>query len=154
MQNIFTKNRIKIVIVLLLTFVSVKTISPNVFLADSPRINPLFIAKILNTPRNIAAMPGKFLSSLSTFKLFNVDFSNNTTSGNMTSLSDQNRTAQARFISPPAGLIFKSISKNVSAAEDPDSGNKYIKVEAGTKYKIIGYITLDGVQYPKIEFIE
>ena len=154
MKNIFTKNRIKIVLVLLFTYVSIKLVSPNIFLANSPKINHLFIVKIINTPKNIAAMPGKFLSSLSAFRLFNISSPIDTPSVNTASQNGQNRIAKMKFVSPPPELIFNAISKNVSAAEDPETGNKYIKVEAGTKYKIVGYITIDGMQYPKIEFIE
>ena len=147
MQNIFTKTRIKIVLVLLFTFFSVKLITPNLFIANSPRINPLFITGIINAPKEIALLPGKFLSSLSNirFNLFN----------NETNIKvDPEIIAKVKQVIPPPNAVFKYVSKGVSAAEDPQTGEKYIRIEAGTKYKIIGYITINGVKYPKIKFIE
>ncbi len=143
MLNIFTNNRIKIIFILLLTLFSVKVIAPNLFLADSPRINPIFIAKILNTPKALALLPSKILSSLSNFNLFKNRESSNT-----------NTFVNVRQVTPPANVIFQSISTGVSAAEDLQTGEKYIKVQAGTKYKIVGYVTINGKQFPKIEFIK
>ena len=140
MLNIFTNNRIKIIFILLLTFFSVKIIAPNLFLADSPKINPIFIAKILNTPKALALLPSKILSSLSNFNLFKNRESSNT-------------FVNVRQVTPPANVIFQSISTGVSAAEDLQTGEKYIKVQAGTKYRIVGEITINGKKFPKIEFI-
>ncbi len=137
MLNIFTKNRIKIIFVLLLTLFSVKVMAPNLFLADSP----IFIAKILNTPKALALLPSKILSSLSNFNLFKNRESSNT-------------FVNVRQVTPPANVIFQSISTGVSAAEDLQTGEKYIKVQAGTKYRIVGYVTINGKQFPKIEFIK
>jgi len=137
MLNIFTKNRIKIIFILLLTLFSVKVMAPNLFLADSP----IFIAKILNTPKALALLPSKILSSLSNFNLFKNRESSNT-------------FVNVRQVTPPANVIFQSISTGVSAAEDLQTGEKYIKVQAGTKYRIVGYVTINGKQFPKIEFIK
>jgi len=147
MQNIVTTNRIKMVLVLLFTFFSVKLVAPNLFIANTPRVNPLFIANVINTPARIAAMPGKFLSSLSNFRLFNF---NNETNIKI----DPKIIANLKQKTPPANVVFKYVSKGVSAAEDTATGEKYIKVEAGTKYRVIGEIEINGVKYPKIEFIK
>ncbi|MCR4313441.1 MAG: hypothetical protein NUV58_04280, partial [Candidatus Roizmanbacteria bacterium] len=63
MRNIITTNRIKMILVLLFTFFGVKIVAPNLFIANTPRVNPVFVAKIMNTPKEIAAMPGKFLAN-------------------------------------------------------------------------------------------
>ena len=135
------------VLVLLFTFFSVKLVAPNLFIANTPRVNPLFIANVINTPARIAAMPGKFLSSLSNFRLFNF---NNETNIKI----DPKIIANLKQKTPPANVVFKYVSKGVSAAEDTATGEKYIKVEAGTKYRVIGEIEINGVKYPKIEFIK
>ena len=145
MQNFFTTNRIKMILVLLFTFFGVKIVAPNLFIANTPRVNPVFVAKIMNTPKEIAAMPGKFLANLSNFRLFN----------NQNNIQvDPKVIAEIKFKTPPANVVFEYVSKGVSAAEDPATGEKYIKVAAGTKYKIVGEITINGVKYPKVEFIE
>jgi len=152
MQNIFTKNRIKMVLVLLFTFFTVKTVAPNLFMADSPRINPVFISDVINTPR-------RFLSSLSNFRLFNF--------GSPSAPEvpvEQNRVAnievdpaeiaKVRQVTPPPNVIFKEILKGVSTGVNAETGEKYINVKAGTKYRIVGTVTINGKQYPKIEFIK
>lgn len=133
------------ILVLLFTFFGVKIVAPNLFIANTPRVNPVFVAKIMNTPKEIAAMPGKFLANLSNFRLFN----------NQNNIQvDPKVIAEIKFKTPPANVVFEYVSKGVSAAEDPATGEKYIKVAAGTKYKIVGEITINGVKYPKVEFIE
>ena len=159
MQNFFTTNRIKIVLVLLFTFFTVKTVAPNLFIANSPEINPVFIADIINKPREIAAMPGKFLSSLSNFKLFNFESPSTpefpVKQNEVAKIQvDPKVIAEVKQKTPPANAVFKYVSKGVSAAEDKVTGEKYIKVEAGTKYRIVGYIEINGKTYPKIEFIK
>lgn len=135
------------VLVLLISFFAVKTVAPNLFIANTPVVNPSFIANIINTPGRIAAMPGRFLSSLSniSFNLFN----------NQNNIQvDPKTIAEVKQKTPPANAVFEYVSKGVSAAEDTQTGEKYIKVKAGTKYRIVGTVTINGKQYPKIEFIE
>ena len=99
------------VLVLLFTFFTVKTVAPNLFMADSPRINPVFISDVINTPR-------RFLSSLSNFRLFNF--------GSPSAPEvpvEQNRVAnievdpaeiaKVRQVTPPPNVIFKEILKGV-----------------------------------------
>lgn len=135
------------VLVLLLTFITVKTVAPNLFIANTPEINPLFIANVINTPGRIAAMPGRFLSSLSNirFNLFNT---------NENIKVDSAEIAKVRQVIPPASVVFKEIIKGVSTGVSAETGEKYINVKAGTKYEIVGYIEINGKTYPKIKFIE
>ncbi len=128
-KNIFTKTRIKILIVVLVSFVVVKTVSPQIFLADSSKINPEFITKLQNAP-------GKMIAGI--IGLFNKN----------------NDFANVKIVTPPDDAVFKSISKGVSAAEDPTTGQTLIQVQAGTKYRIVGTVIINGKEYPKIEFVE
>lgn len=114
-------------------FFGVKLLTPNLFLADSPKINPMFIG---NTQR--------FIAGLGSIKIFN----------NQNNQVDQSTIAKVKQVTPPPNVVFKYVSKGVSAAEDTVTGEKYIKVEAGTKYRVVGEIEINGVKYPKIEFIE
>jgi len=147
-KNIFTKTRIKIFLIFLISFFAVKTMVPQIFLADSPRVNPEFIARLQNAPAEIGQMPGKMLASIN----------NSLSNLNPFKIKQQTPTidqlANAKVVTPQPNMIFKAISKGVSAAEDPQTGQKYIKIEAGTKYRIVGTVTINGKQYPKIEFIE
>jgi len=153
------------VLVLLFTFFTVKTVAPNLFIANTPVVNPLFIANVINTPARIAAMPGKFLSSLS--NLFNFNYSDEgATSTAVAKKSpvfqepiakvsvDPKKIAEVKFKTPPANVVFKEIMRGVSIGVSAETGEKYINVKAGTKYKIVGYIEINGKTYPKIEFVE
>jgi len=57
-------------------------------------------------------------------------------------------------VTPPPNVIFKEILKGVSTGVNAETGEKYINVKAGTKYRIVGTVTINGKQYPKIEFIK
>jgi hypothetical protein len=161
-KNIINKNQIKTVLILLLSFFMVKTMAPKVFMADTPRINPLFIASILNTPSKIATIPGKFLSSLSSFRLFNFELQ--TTPELPIQQNRQNEVAnikvdpveiaKVRQVTPPPNVIFREIMKGVSTGVNAQTGEKYINVKAGTKYVIVGSVIINGKKYPKIKFIE
>lgn len=133
-KNNSTKNQLKILIVILVGFFTVKTIAPQVFLADTPLFNPDFVARLRNYPAELAAAPGKIIAGLNPFK--------------------KDEFADVKLVTPPDNIVFAPIRKGVYAAEDPTTGKKYIKVNAGTKYRIVGTVTINGKQYPKIEFVE
>jgi hypothetical protein len=140
MKNLLSKTRIKILLVVLVSFFMVKTAAPQVFLADSPRVNPEFIARIKNAPTELAQLPGNLIAGIGNLNPF--------------SKKENDMFANVKSVTPPPNVAFKQIAKGVSAAEDPKTGQKYIKIEAGTKYRIVGTVTINGKQYPKIEFVE
>lgn len=144
MKNFLSNNRIKILLIFLISFFAVKTVVPQIFLADSPKVNPEFIVRLQNAPAEIGQMPGKMLASISD-GLSNLNPFKSLTTGQL---------ANVKTATPPSNAVFKAVSKGVSAAENPQTGERYIKVEAGTKYRIVGTVTINGKQYPKIEFIE
>lgn len=57
-------NRIKIITSLIGAFVVVLLLSHSVFYANSPTINPLFIAGLKNIPNTVVSFPTKMLASL------------------------------------------------------------------------------------------
>ena len=143
-KKIITKTRIKIVLVVLVTFLVVKGFSSTVFLADTPVISPDFIARLKNTPSELASLPGRLLAGLNSLNLFKKQPT--------TPASDM--FADVKIVTPPENIVFTPIRKGVYAANDPATGQKYIKIEAGTKYRIVGTVTINGKEYPQIEFVE
>lgn len=139
LKNLITKTRVKVLFIVLSSFLLVKIASPQIFLADSPKINPLFVAKIKNTPFELARLPSKMIASIINLNPF---------------ANKDEVISNVKLVTPPPNIIFKSVAKGVSAAEDPKTGKKYIKIEAGTKYRIAGTVTVNGKQYPKIEFVK
>lgn len=105
-------------IIIILSFLVVKYVSPQVFIANTPTVNPLFIANIMNTPSYIASIPQK-ISNMFIIR------------------TTQPEIAKVTIKNPPPGLIFKPL-QGVSAqvAEDPATGKKYLNMPAGTKYKL------------------
>ncbi len=128
-KKIITKTRIKILLVILVSFFVVRYGSPQVFFADTPKLNG----------DNIASLPIQMLVAIR----------------NLNPFANQTDTfANSESVTPSANVIFKSISKGVYAGEDPTTGKSYLKIEAGTKYQIVGTVTINGKEYPKIEFVE
>lgn len=85
-------------------------ISPRIFLADSPKINPNFIANLGNLPGDIVAM----------FR-------------GQPSSKDEQLTAEIPRVVHPAGLNYEPMAKGVYASEPDQSGKRYIRIEEGTK---------------------
>ena len=135
MKKVINTIRIKILIVVLISFFAVKTIAPQMFLADTPFVSPDFITRLKNYPAELASVPGRLIAGLNPF-------------------GKKDEFPDVKIVTPPPNVIFRSISKGVYAGEDPTTGQKYIKVEAGTKYRIVGTVTINGKEYPKIEFGE
>lgn len=104
-------------VVLVLSFLAVKYTSPQVFIANTPVINPLFVTNLKNTPSYIASIPQKIGS------MFNKNLQ-----------SEMERIALKKI---PPGLIFQPLTKGVEAqvAEDPVTGKKYLNMPVGTEYK-------------------
>ena len=140
LKKIFTKTRIKILLVVLVSFFMVKTAAPQIFLANTPKINPSFIARLKNAPTELAQLPANLFPEIANLNPF--------------SKKENDMFANVKSVTPPPNIIFKQATKGVYAGEDPKTGQKYIKIEAGTKYRIVGTVTINGKEYPKIEFIE
>jgi hypothetical protein len=140
LKKIITKTRIKILLIVLVSFLVVEKGTSQVFLVDSPRVNPEFIARIKNAPTELAQLPANLFFGIANLNPF--------------SKKENDMFANVKSVTPPPNVAFKQIAKGVFAAEDPKTGQKYIKIEAGTKYRIVGTVTINGKQYPKIEFVE
>lgn len=94
-------------------------ITPRIFLADSPKINPNFLADLGNLPSDIVAM----------FR-------------GQPSSKDEQMTAEIPRVAHPAGLTYEPLTKGVYASEADQSGKRYIKIKEGTKLEK-KVITLD-----------
>ena len=127
------------ILVIFVTFVVVKGFSNMVFMAETPKLNPVFIAQLQNIPQTMGQLPENILAGI------NGLFNKKPFTGSF---------ANVKMITPPPNAVFKAISKGVSAAEDPTTGQTLIQVQAGTKYRIVGTVTINGKEYPKIEFVE
>ncbi len=51
------KRQMKIITAIILSFVAVIIMAPRVFLANTPRINPIFLTNLKNFPSTLAGLP-------------------------------------------------------------------------------------------------
>jgi hypothetical protein len=127
-MNNFIYQKIKLIFVIFISFFTVKFITPQIFLANTPKISPLFIAKLIKMPTYIASIPQK---------LGNIfDYKNKTK-------TDLNQLAVKNPL--PKDLFFNNITTNVSAAEDKKTKKVYLKIQSGTSYTI-EEIEINGVK--------
>lgn len=129
MNKLKIQSRIKIIAAILVALAVTTTVSPRLFVADSPQINTQFIADIRNIPSDFVA----FLM-------------NKPTEDTASALAD---LKQQQVENVPEGLTFAPIAKGVEAAEDPATGKTYTKIEAGTELEVFT-VTLDDGREVKV----
>ena len=154
-MQLFTNQKIKIGLAVFLAFFLVKIMfTGGVFLGDTPRIHPLFMTRLINTPLYLARLPIEFINRLrSNINL--ADSSNNrktppsqinsNVAFNQTAQpsSAQKQPAQLTFPTavPPPGLEYKPIAKGVYAAEVTNEDTKiktvYINIKKGTTFTVV-----------------
>lgn len=148
----------KILFSILISILAVKIVAPAVFLADTPRVNPRFIAQLKETPEKIINFPGKMIASLSNIFIFQKNTDNynqyNQNQNFNNQVADQPIANQPiKLITPPPYLQFKSVSKYVEAAEDKKNNKIYLNIKEGAQLKIVGTVEINGKIYPKVEIV-
>jgi len=106
------KSILKLCFCLLVAFGLVTLVSPQVFLANTPRINPLFIASIKNLPTNIAGTPDRIVAYI----------------GNIIT-NKNNQTNPSSTVIIPASVALKEVTSGVYAGEDAATKKTYIRID-------------------------
>lgn len=119
---------IKIGLVLVVSFIVIKFFTPHLFIADSPKINHEFIARIMDMPSNIASIT----------RLLNNE------SQNDNNLAPKQIISQQQIDKAYADLSFSEIAKGVQAAEDPTSKVIYFKANEEMKFIKSQMVLPDG----------
>jgi len=127
--------KIKIFIGLFGAFLLVSSLAPHAFLANSPRVNPLFVQNVKNAPVYIAGLPGKIINSINTSV---------TNLAKKTNSSDDNTINSLASVTPPPQAVFQTFATGVSAYEDTTANNTLFKVDKGTKYTLEPYTLPSG----------
>lgn len=96
-------------------------VAPRIFIADTPQIDPQVLA-------NLGRMPSDFVAFVT---------------GNNTSV-DEPMIASIEETDVPEGASFEPFAKGVYAAEDPATGQSYVKFEAGTELQVYEVQLEDG----------
>ena len=131
----FNKNktipRIKIGITIIVSFMLVQTLSPVVFLANTPQINPQLAQNLQLVPARTMAFLRNPLDSTQAQREVELE-------------------QVAKSVTPPSQeLNYKPITTGVQAAEDPSTGKKYVKIVAGTELEV-KYLTLSDGRVVKV----
>ncbi|MDP4011746.1 MAG: hypothetical protein Q8P72_05995 [Candidatus Roizmanbacteria bacterium] len=119
-----TKRRIGIVISIFTAFMLVSTVSPRLFIANSPQINRQFIAELRYIPSDLIAMVRNPLQKAPS--------------------QDEMLTNQIPNITHPQGIQLQQIAKGVYASEPDESGKRFIKIDKGTNLEIREVTLEDG----------
>lgn len=136
LKNILFSTRVKIIIAMLLGLVAMNVIrGQQVFLAESPTLNPFFIARVQNLPNATS----NFVASLGSI----FDGSRGT-----------KQTIKEIAVQPRSSLNFVPVAKGVQAAEDPSTGEKFVKLKKGSKVRVVEQVGADGQVTKRIEMIE
>ena len=130
-MQLFTNQKIKIGLAVLLAFLAMKTMSAGgVFLGDTPRIHPFFITRLINAPAYL-------ISKLNI----------NTRSGTAQNVQLSNPNEQpAPFAftttspSSPPDLEYKPIAQGVYAAEDTKTNTVYVNIKKGTIFTVVNKV--------------
>ena len=129
-MQLFTNQKIKIGLAVLLAFLAMKTMSGGgVFLGETPRIHPFFITRLINTPAYL-------ISKL------NIN-TRSDTAKNIQPANPNEQPTPFTFTTtapPPPGLEYKPIAQGVYAAEDTKTNTIYLNIKKGTTFTVINKV--------------
>lgn len=146
------KKYITITGALIFSYIIVKIMTPQVFIQNSPSLDPQFIANVKDLPallekngNNVVLIAKKIFSGMNVGR----------SAGEPIPQSPLLGLSEDQI---PKGLKFSSFVKGVAAAEDEATGKKYIKMSAGTQYRMSGRtmkVKVNGVEQevPIIEIV-
>lgn len=146
------KKYLTIIGALIFSYFIVRIMTPQVFIQNSPTLDPQFIANVKDLPALFKKNGNNvILIATNIFRGIKVG----TTPGETVS---QNALLGLTQDQVPQDLKFNSFVKGVAAAEDTATGKKYIKMSAGTKYKVSDRtmkVVVDGIEQevPIIEIV-
>lgn len=145
-----THQRQKIIFSLVISYLAVMLMVNAVFLANTPRVNPLFISKLKSIPSDLVKLPSRMLASLMSVQKPSNYVNPNTNSSNLAQTQEILNPEELLppKVTAPSSVVFKPLVKGVLAGEDPKTNSKYVTIKGGTRMQITNYkLTLaDGTQ--------
>ncbi len=129
MNKLKTVRRLKMFGSILGAYVFVTLSTPHIFMANSSQFKPEFIAWMRSSPQIVYAMVRYPLDS--------------------EARDNAVQTAQIGNNTDKENLPFQSVAPGVYAAEDPETKERYVKVEKGTTIEV-RYITLSDGRKVKV----
>lgn len=132
------QNKFKIAITAVIALVITLILSQTVFWHNTPMVNPLFIVNSKAVIQKVISWPGNWLASLKS-RSKTQEATNDL--ANLPTMTPEN-TIDPKLIADTT--IFQPIGSGISTATDTSTGNKYIKIEAGTVVEVTEYTLVDG----------
>jgi len=124
-----TKQYILIVVSIVFAFVIMRSMTPRLFVANTPTLNPDFVATLQKSPIAVFAYLGNIQEDAT--------------------LKDHLETAKIPRAIPPEGTNYAPFAKGVQASEGGENERRFVKIEKGTKLEI-HTITLSGGNTVKV----
>jgi len=106
-----------------------RSMTPRLFIANTPTLNPDFVATLQKSPIAVFAYLGNIQEDAS--------------------LRDHLETAKIPRAIPPEGTNYVPFAKGVQASEGGENERRFVKIEKGTKLEI-HTITLSGGNTVKV----
>lgn len=138
------KRYISIIAALLFSFFIVLMMTPQIFLHNTPDIDPQFIAKLKDLPTTVKDT-GKTITLMAT-NLFS-----GKKGGTPQPTSSQDVFGGLAQKDIPTDLVFSPITKGVAAAEDSETKKKYVHLDKDTPYHFEDTV-INGVTYKVVRF--
>jgi len=133
------KTKIKIIAIIGVSLVIVRFVTPKVFIANTPQVNPLFISQIIGLPNKIASLINKGNpkeNNNSNEDLNKIAAYKGETSGDKIKPSESTKL--------PDGSVIFQIGKGAYAAEDRQTNKSYIMFKDDAQVKVYEYTLPDG----------
>lgn len=129
MNKLKLKHRLFMLLAIVISLGLTTTVSPRLFIADSPEVNTQFIAELRNIPSDSIAFIRNIGASPADREIAELE--------------------QKSIPGTPVDAEFQTIAPGVHAAESAQEGESYIKVDAGTKLEV-RTVTLDDGRRVKV----
>jgi hypothetical protein len=132
------QNKFKVLYSVIGALVVTLILSRAIFWHNTPLINPTFILKTQATFQKAVSWPSRFLASLKARK------SENTLPKDLSAVPTIIPEKTIDPTSIASSTVFKPVGDGVSTGTDTATGNKYVRIEAGTVVEVTEYTLIDG----------
>lgn len=119
-----TPTRIKIFVSLIFSLLVVTFITPRIFVGETTAFNPRFIAQLKTMPQTTLAFIRHPLDKETRDNVI--------------------ETSQIQNAEVKSNIEYRPIASGIYAAEDPESGETIVKIDAGTELEVKVIKTDDG----------
>jgi|GEM_PF-2073949 len=140
-NSYFVKNKFKIILATGLALIITLLLSQAIFWRNTTLINPAFPLKVQALLRKVVGAPANLLALLKS-RTSQEETGLEPIDVNALPTMTPNNTVDPSLIAHSTD--FETIGAGISAGIDQNTGNKYVKIEAGTVVEVTEYTLTDG----------